>query len=84
MYTHIDMGRKNSVPEIRDLRSPNCVTRTLCIFGGRWRTHRCEVEDSVMFVFRRRRTAISDTRLDNFIKIYFICGKFSVGNKLSF
>ena len=32
------MGRRNSVPEIRDLQSLNFVTWTLCIFGGRWRT----------------------------------------------
>ena len=32
------MGRRNSVPENRDLQSLNFVTRTLCIFGGRWRT----------------------------------------------
>ena len=49
--TQIDMGRKNSVPENRDLQSLNCVTRTLCIFGGRWRTQRCEVEDSVCLGF---------------------------------
>ena len=59
----------------RDLQSLNFVTRTLCIFGGRWRTQRCEVEDSVMFGFRRWRTAISDARLDRFIKIYFVCGR---------
>ena len=63
------------MPENRDLQSLNFVTRTLCIFGGRWRTHRCEVEDSVMFGFRRWRTAISDTRLDRFIKIYYVCGR---------
>ena len=73
VYTQIDMGMKNSVPEHRDLQSLNFVTRTLCIFGGRWRTQRCEVEDSVMFGFRRWRTAISDVRLDRFIKIYFVC-----------
>ena len=49
MYTQIDMGRSNSVPKNRDLQSLNFVTRTLCIFGGRWRTQRCEVEDSVCF-----------------------------------
>ena len=63
------------MPENRDLQSLNFVTRTLCNFGGRWRTQRCEVEDSVMFGFRRRRTAISDTRLDSYIKIYLVCGR---------
>ena len=38
VYTQIDMGRRNSVPENRDLQSLNFVTRILCIFGGRWRT----------------------------------------------
>ena len=38
LYTQIDMGRGNSVPENCDLQSLNFVTRTLCIFGGRWRT----------------------------------------------
>ena len=38
VYTQFDMGKKNSVPENRDLQSLNFVTRTLCIFGGRWRT----------------------------------------------
>ena len=75
VYTKIDRGRRNSVPENRDLQSLNFFTRTVCIFGGRWRTHRREVEDSVMFGFRRRRTAISDIRLDSFIKIYFIYGR---------
>ena len=75
VYTQIDMGMRNSVPENRDLQSLNFVTRTLCIFGGRWRTQRCEVEDSVMFGFRRCRTAISDASLDRFIKIYFVCGR---------
>ena len=74
VYTQINMGRGNSVPGCRDLRSLNFVTGTLCIFDWRWSTHRCEVEDSVMFGFRRRKTAISDTRLDSFIKIYFIKG----------
>ena len=43
---------------------------------------RREVEDSTlwggglgMFWFRRWRTAISDARLDRFIKIYFVCGR---------
>ena len=39
VYTQIDMGKSNSVPENRDLQSLNFVTRTLCILGG-------EVEDS--------------------------------------
>ena len=73
VYTQIGMGRRNSVPERRDFQSLNFVTRTLCIFDGRWRTQRCEVEDSVMFGFSRWRTAISDARLDRFIKIYFVC-----------
>ena len=51
VYTQIDMGRRNSVPENCDLQSLNFVTRTLCIFGGRWRTQRCEVEDSVCLGF---------------------------------
>ena len=51
VYTQIDMGRRNSVPENRDLQSLNFVTRTLCIFGGMWRTQRCEVEDSVCLGF---------------------------------
>ena len=51
VYTQIDMGRRNSVPENRDLKSLNFVTRTLCIFGGRCRTQRCEVEDSVCLGF---------------------------------
>ena len=51
VYTQIDMGRRNNVPENRDLQSLNFVTRTLCIFGGRWRTQRCEVEDSVCLGF---------------------------------
>ena len=75
VYTQIDMGMRNSVPENRDLQSLNFVTRTLCIFAGRWMTQRCEVEDSVMFGFRRWRTAISDACLDRFIKIYFVCGR---------
>ena len=45
------MGRRNSEPENRDLQCLNFVTRTLCIFGGRWRTQRCEVEDSVCLGF---------------------------------
>ena len=65
VYTQFDMGRRNSVPENRDLQRLNFVTRTHCIFGGRWRTHRCEVEDSVMFGFQWWRTALSDTRLDS-------------------
>ena len=32
------MGKRNSVSENRDLQSLDFVTRTLCIFGGRWRT----------------------------------------------
>ena len=75
LYTQIDMGKGNSVPENCDLQSLNFVTRALCIFGGRWRTRRCEVEDPVMFGFWRWRTAISDARLDRFIKIYFVCGR---------
>ena len=75
VYTQIYMGMRNSVPENRDLQSLDFVTRTLYIFGGRWRTHRCEVEDSVMFGFRRWRTAISYARLDRFIKICFVCGR---------
>ena len=52
------MGRENNVTENRDRQGLNFVTGTLCVFVGRWRTSRWEMEDLVMFGMRRWGAAI--------------------------
>ena len=84
VYTQIDMGRRNSVPENRDLQSLNFVTRTLCIFGGRWRTQRCEVEDSVCLGFGGGGLQFPMHASIDLSRYILYVEEFLIGHKLSF
>ena len=84
VYTQIDMGRRNSVPENRDLQSLNFVTRTLCIFGGRWRTQRCEVEDSVCLGFGGGGLQFLMHASIDLSRYILYVEEFLIGHKLSF
>ena len=70
------------MPENRDVQILNFVTRTFCIFGGRWRTlpmrwrTRWEVRDPVPdkeVRFLMETTSVCNTFLCAFLKLCFIC-----------
>ena len=78
------MGRRNSVPESRDLQNLNFVTQPLCIFGGRWKTQCCEVENSVCLGFGGGGLQFPMHASIDLSRYILYVEEFLIGHKLSF